>query len=325
MNNKVVLEWAYEPMSYVEKPFSIDGSDRVTRQNTEVLFNYSICISNGKAKISLESQDEYCGDMIEIIRNVLERTFLSMSLKTSECWELGELSELFPNGSRAFLMSTCGQCDQSGATIKDYLIEQKDESGIRSIRLDTRKETLEEKIERNIEARNKEAKIKEGDLGIVAVKRRFGELNVKYMSDPILKIIMGRYLEARQAKNDTEKIRLLYDVRDALQEHFKQEHFKKDGGVKGILKKSNPGEKDTIEAFWDDWGLIANSRIDTRHTGGARVRLELSLKNEKEDTREKERLLEVNSRPVPDVVNASDEYAKKFIELYLNYLEKNPP
>jgi len=322
MNDKVVLEWAYEPINYVEEPFPIKDYDHVIIQNTEVLFSYTICISNGKAKIVLESQYEYNGDMIEIIRNVLERTFVSMSLKTSDSWELGELSELFPNGSRAFLVSTCGQCDQSGATIKDHLIEQKDESDIRSIRLDTRKETLEEKIERNIEARNKEAKIKEGDPGIVAVKRRFGELNIKYMGDPILEIIMGRYLEARQAKDDIEKIRLLYDVRDALQEHFKQEHFKKDGGAKGMLEKSNPSEKDTIENFWNDWGLIANSRIDTRHTGGARVRLERSLKEGKKDT-----LLEVNSRPVSDVVNASDKYAKKFIELYLNYLEyleKNP-
>jgi len=76
----VELEWAYEPITYVEEPFSIKDYDHIIIQNTEVLFSYTIYISNGKAKIVLESQYEYNGDMIEIIRNVLERTFVSIAI-----------------------------------------------------------------------------------------------------------------------------------------------------------------------------------------------------------------------------------------------------
>jgi hypothetical protein len=214
MNDKVVLEWAYEPINYVEEPFPIKGSDHVTRQNTEVPFNYSICIGNGKAKISLESQDEYGGDMIEIIRGVLSRRFLAISLKTRERCKLGKILEIHPDGSRAFLMSTCGQCDQSRATVKDYLIRQEDGS----IRLDTRTETLEEKIQRNIEE-NIELYPK-----TVAEKRRLGELYQKFQDDYILKIIMERYDKACQTDDATGKSYSLYDIRDAIREHFQNEN-----------------------------------------------------------------------------------------------------
>lgn len=218
MNHKVVLEWSYEPINFVEYLFPpIKRSDCVIRQNTEILFNYSICIGNGKARIELESQDEYGGDMIEIIHSVLSPILLVRSLETRESYKLGEISEILSNGSRAFLMSTCGQCDQSRATIKDYLIEQKKDE-IRSIRLDTRTETLEKKTQRNIEENI------ELYPEIVAEKHRLEELYLKFHDDDILKIIIEIYGKARETDDATCKMYLFYDIRDTIKEYFKNEN-----------------------------------------------------------------------------------------------------
>ncbi len=404
LEKRAELEWSYEPINFVEYLFPpIKGSDCVIRQNTEIPFDYSIYIGNGKAKISLESQDEYGGDMIEIIRGILSPIFLAMSLETRERCKLGELSEILPNGSRAFLMSTGGQCDQSRAIIKDYLIEQEDGS----IRLDTRTDTLEEKIRRNIEANI------ELYPEIVAGKRRLGELYLKFHDDYLLKIIMERYDKACQTDDVTGKLYFLFDIRDAIQKHFQnkeeacarleesitsKEAIKKHlqsfiakaigkaiaiviaiaiaeaktiaiaiaiaeaitKAIKAIIKEEGLaldesktdikkileletdikkildrfseevwalGESKMIK-IWDRFGFLTNDTELGRHPGKKRVeREQLRMKKEVKEqklTKKEQKLLDTIPLPLPEVLNELEEHATFLIELYLNYLEKNP-
>jgi hypothetical protein len=316
LEKRAELEWSYEPISYVEKPFSIDGSDRVTRQNTEVLFNYSIYIGNGKAEISLESQDEYDEDMREIIRDVLECSFLPRFLETGESWKLGKLSvsELLSDGSRAFHMSTCGQCDQSKAIINDVI---KEKDGIRY--LDTRTETIKEREKRIIETIEEINKIKiEENPELYAKEFRSMKLHDKHKENPTLKIIMKTYLAACRTEDARDKIFLFFDIRDAINQFFRSE-----ATAKEMLKESNPSEND-IEHVWEELGRLANSTKFGRHSGKIAVDLARPLEGKE---KAKKRVLELNSRTLSDVLNDLDEYAKKFIKWYLNYLEyreKNP-
>ena len=153
IEDKIVLEWTYEPEDYVEEP------DQIPR------IDYVIDIGNGKAKVILDSKYENYDNnkaIVELINCDLNNYLQIIQIITHKPYKLFMSSEIYfrSGGIGEIIVSTNTYIDKSSVSM-DFRQINKDGEIIR----DSRQERLDE-------------------------KRKFRELISRYIADPTLKAIM---------------------------------------------------------------------------------------------------------------------------------------